>query len=273
MSPSSTATLPDFDQPPVSEVVCGVLFKPIEEFLTPHVGLLWERFRSEFPRCEEVPPLVPILESFEKRPNVAVEISTLPPFPRIWFVHATGNSVIQIQRDRFLVNWRRVQPGDEYPRYRKFIQMYRTHLSAFFDFLRETGLPSPSPSQYEMSYINHIPCGDGWKSFQEIGQVFPDLSWRHKTSRFLADPEHFDWKTSFPLPDRAGRLRVSITTGMRRQDDAPVLILDLTARGMSPDASLDGMMRWHDLAHTWMVRSFEDLTSAGIQQSVWRKRS
>jgi len=30
-----------YEKPPVNEVVCSVLFDPIEALLTPHIGFLW----------------------------------------------------------------------------------------------------------------------------------------------------------------------------------------------------------------------------------------
>jgi hypothetical protein len=45
--------LPDFTNPPVTEVVLGVQFNSIERFLAPHVGLFWQRLVPEFPDVEE----------------------------------------------------------------------------------------------------------------------------------------------------------------------------------------------------------------------------
>lgn len=41
-----------FDRPPVVEVVCGILFSTERLFRTAHVGLFWDKVRSEFPRIE-----------------------------------------------------------------------------------------------------------------------------------------------------------------------------------------------------------------------------
>jgi hypothetical protein len=56
--------LPAYRLPPVTEVVCGVTFKPLKGLLAPHVGLLWNTFRSEYPEAKEVEPLLPVIESF-----------------------------------------------------------------------------------------------------------------------------------------------------------------------------------------------------------------
>lgn len=56
---------PDFDAPPVIEVVCGIYFKSISNLLAPHFGLLWEKYRDEYPICQEVAPLAPAIERFD----------------------------------------------------------------------------------------------------------------------------------------------------------------------------------------------------------------
>lgn len=88
-SAMTATSLPEYNKPPVIEVVCGIHFKPLESFLAPHTGLLWEKFRSEYPHCQEVPPLRLSREKFDQ-PGIAeleVRLSDRPPLPRIWFQH------------------------------------------------------------------------------------------------------------------------------------------------------------------------------------------
>ena len=42
----TTKHFPDFDNPPVIEVVCGVRFKAINKLLAPHFGLLWKNLKQ-----------------------------------------------------------------------------------------------------------------------------------------------------------------------------------------------------------------------------------
>ncbi|MFQ5734475.1 MAG: hypothetical protein ACE5KM_21275, partial [Planctomycetaceae bacterium] len=46
-----------------------------------------------------------------------LEISQIPDLPRVFFEDESGNWLIQIQRDRFLHNWRVSTDESEYPRY------------------------------------------------------------------------------------------------------------------------------------------------------------
>ena len=149
--------------------------------------------------------------------------------------------------------------------------MFRDHLVTLESFLDDNGLGSVVPEQYEMTYVNHIPCGVGLNTLAEVGTVFPDFCWVAGSDRFLSDPERFNWKTSFVLPDEAGRLHVTIRSGLRREDKTPILLFEITARGMTADGKKSAMWAWFDLAHEWIVRSFTDLTSASMHKNVWKR--
>lgn len=264
--------LPDYENPPVVEVVCGVLFKPIDTLLAPYVGLLWEKFKPEYPHCQEVPPLEPVIEHFGESPAPQLRFTEVPPLPRIWFIHADDTGIIQIQRDRFLHNWRKRRPEQEYPRYHAVIEMFRDRLSRLRSFLSEAELGTVEPLQYEMTYINHIPQGEGWNALSEIGNVFPDFNWQGARPRFLPELEGMNWRTAFVLPERAGRLYVTIRRVVRRSDGRPILLFELTARGIGEDRTSDAMWAWFDLAREWIVRGFTDLTGEGVQKAVWRRK-
>ncbi|CAD5950853.1 hypothetical protein NO976_02793 [Planktothrix agardhii] len=73
------------------EVVCGILFQDLQLLLTPHIGLLWQKFQHEYPEFEELPPLAPAIEFFDESPDINVVFSEIPPTPRIWFIETNGN--------------------------------------------------------------------------------------------------------------------------------------------------------------------------------------
>jgi uncharacterized protein (TIGR04255 family) len=271
----TSQSLPEYDNPPVIEVVCGVLFKPIETLLAPHLGLLWEKFKPEYSECKETDPLVPVIERFDEVPGGKFKISEelrLPMLPRIWFVQASGNGIIQVQRDRFLYNWRKVQLEDEYPRYHTVIQKFRDHLSVFQAVLYEAKLGTIEPLQYEMTYVNHIPQGEGWETPSDIGNIFPDSTWKVNEQRFLADPEGFNLRTSFALPEHSGRLHLTIRNAIRRNDGHPIFLFELLVRGIGNYTSLEAIWSWFDQAHEWIVQGFTDLTSSKIQNDIWRRK-
>ena len=268
---SSQADLPRYENPPVVELVCGILFESLHKFLAPHIGLLWEIFRTEYPNMRQIMPLAPLIERFDATPSPAVSLpDDFPLHPRVWFETKDGTGLIQVQRDRFLYNWKKVKPDDKYLHYDYVIRKFANCLSQFESFLRDNELGEIRPIQYEMTYVNHIPKGEGWNSLNEVGRVFPDISWRNGMNRFFTELEGLNVQTSFRLPERQGRLHAAIRYGIR-QPDQPILLLDLTCRGVGEDKSQSAMWQWFDIAHQWIVRGFADLTSAEIQKSIWRR--
>jgi len=262
-----------YKNPPVIEVVCGILFKPIKTFLAPHFGLLWEEFKPDYPTCQEVSPLAPVVEKFEpeQAAQLNIELVDVPPLPRIWFIDKKENGIIQVQRDRFLYNWRKIQLGDEYPRYHNVIESFINYLSRFKNFLQKNQLGEIVPLQYELTYINHIPQGKGWESTREIEKLFPDFAFRSIPNRFLPQMEVVNWQTSFVLPNQSGRLHVTIRNAVHQQTKQPIFSLELTVRGIETDKSLEEMGKWFDTAHEWIIYGFADLTGEEVQKEIWKR--
>ena len=213
---------------------------------------------------------MPVIESSEELPPQEMVISEIP-LPRVWFLHDDG-SIIQVQRDRFLHNWRKLQPTDEYPRYRKVFQMFQSHFSTFQGFLNENQLGPVIPRQYEMTYVNIIHEDAGWQTIEEVSKVFPDFSWGIRKDRFLPNPFAVHWRTTFSLPNNAGRLHLDIQSARRVSDNRRVFRFEITARGIGVAPSLDTMKDWFDRAHEWIVWGFTDFTGAEIQRTIWGRK-
>ena len=128
----------------------------------------------------------------------------------------------------------------------------RDRLDCFETFLQENKLGEVVPRQYEMTYVNHIPLNEGRETLRDVGKVFPDFAWRVKEDRFLSVPGSINWRTSFPLPNREGRLHATLRSATRNSDGQPIFLFELTARGMNKDSSPEGMWRWFDLAREWI---------------------
>jgi len=177
-------SMPEFENPPINEVVTGVFFEPLEGFRLPHFGLFWERIKEQYPHCDHAPPLLrtPIDNEF--------------PWPRVWLLDKEKTSLIQIQNDCFLFNWRRVTGDEAYPRYSSVIKEFLTRLNEYRSFLSDQALSEPKIQQCELSYINHIPAGEIWQDPAEIGKFAPDLVWRRQ-ERFLPDFKSSAWTGVF----------------------------------------------------------------------------
>ena len=255
--------LPSYRNPPVNEVVCGARFAALERLLVPHIGLFWSSVRKDFPNCEHAAPL-----SFG--PPV-FDAATGLPIPRIWLINRSEDRLIQLQKDAFFYNWRRRDEKKSYPRYRSIIKPFKKYIGHFETFVRENEIGELSINNFELTYINHIIQGEGWKSLSNIGKVFPDCNWKTISSRFLPVPNIVAWKASFTLPEGQGTLSAKVDTGIRKSDERPLFAFELRATGSGAANSLDKMEEWFATAHEWIVRGFADLTGVKIQEQIWKR--
>jgi uncharacterized protein (TIGR04255 family) len=259
----------NFETPPIEEVVCGLMFEPVNDMLATHLGLLWERYKPNYGTVKEVPPLPIQIESL---PGVAFEpftsLGELFPLPRIWFEETNGKGLIQVQRDRFHYNWRRAQSDSEYPHFEQVFRLFTEKLEIFKSFLSGIVDRDLMVKQFELTYVNHIVLPKGLDSLTDMGDVFADFSWKPDRARMR--PEVMTWQLSFALPDIGGRLHATVRSAQRVQDGQPILLFDLTARGIAEEKTADAMGQWFERAHSYIVRSFVELTSPRMQQEAWR---
>lgn len=266
----SLELMPDYEAPPVIEVVLGVQFDPLANFLTAHYGLFSSLVKQEYPILEDRAPLSEIFEGpqgIQSKPGI--ELFNMPPLRRVFLIHIDGNYLIQVQPTRFHHNWRKLREEDEYPHFNSAKERFLKHWGTFQRFVGDNKLGEIRLNQYEVTYINHVVELEG--AFPAaIEEYAPLFSWSsaHSTG-FLPSPGGLTTELRFPLPKQRGVLHVTFKHGKRAIDKKDVLILDLTARGTAkPDGS--DMEEWFALAHEWIVRGFTDLTSAAAHKR-WRR--
>lgn len=123
-----------------------------------------------------------------------------------------------------------------------------------------------------MTYVNHIHHGEGWKELSDMGKVFSIFNWEDVNLHFLPIPESVNWRTNFALPNKTGRLHLTIKIAFLKNNGQRTILFELTARGLEKESPSDAMWKWFDLAHEWIVRGFTDITTPEIQRSVWRRK-
>src|SRR6267154_3188840 len=164
--------LPDFGAPPVTEVVLGVQFGSLDRLTAPHLGMVWAEFRDQFPIIEEHPPLDPVFETFADEaprtpmPRLQFELLASPPPPRIFFINAARTQLLQVQRDRFVHNWRKIGDGDAYPRFEQMLNTFEDGYRKFSTLIEREDLGAVVPNQCEISYINQIIIPPEQKTFE-----------------------------------------------------------------------------------------------------------
>jgi len=261
-----------FDNPPVVEVACSVLFSAVKPLRGIHIGLYAERIRGDFPRIEEVPPLVAMIEPQESGTTgveIAYAVGPLPPLRRTWLISEDGRNLIQVQEDRFIFNWKKAAADDKYPSYDEVIERFDTQFSRFHAFFADRDIGPLVYRQLELTYVNHIPLG-----LAEIGvsesRILVDHVRDTARRRFLGEPIGVNWVSIYELSNRQGRLYMTAQSA-RAPNGRRILSLDMTARGIPADTSKASRRAWFDLAHTWITQGFADVTVDDIQKQVWRR--
>jgi len=260
--------LPKFDNPPVIEVVFGIQFKELKKLSAPYAGLFWEFLgKQEYPSFELRPGLNHLIETYKGNPFVPPSISfdDIPPLPRILFINKEQNNLIQLQSDRLLQNWRKIESGDVYPSFKDLFPKFLTMLKQFNKFLEYEKLGKIEADQYELTYINHIPFSILEDGLASIEKIFPDFKCSEGDT-FLPTPGIVSWRKIYNFPENKGHLHVSTKQATKAMSEE-ILVLELTARGFEPQ-----LEPWFNLAHKWIVKGFEEITSPKLQKEVWRKK-
>lgn len=261
--------LPYYELPPVVETVIGVSFSPINDWEIPHFGLFWTRVREEFPEVSVHPPLESPEEQFPLAPmRLGLQFRSKPD-ARCWFINQDSQTLLQVQRDRFILNWRKGDATRPYPRYTETIRpAFVRQWQRFVEFVSEEFQDTEfSIKQCELTYINHIPLNEGWKNPSELFS-----GWSGVTSEsFLPEPETIAINVSYQMPDKQGRLRI-VTRNAVTEEGVEIVQMELTCRGKPQGDTFEAGVKWMDLGHEWIVRGFTDFTTERMHK-VWNRRS
>jgi len=263
-----THDLPDFKTPPAVETLMGFYFAPLKGWMTPYFGLFWNEIRKDYPRVEVQPFLVPEqgLRLELKSEKARLEISGEVPVRWMYF-HGSGKTMIQVQSDSFIQNWRKGSDKDPYLHYGDLRPSFESMWRRYGKFLRANKVKGPIIRECEVTYVNHIDKGAGWNSLQDLGTVVS--CWSGATSGdFLPAPDVISLNVIYPIREKRGRLQVTLQPGIRNGQQT--LQLTLMARCKPADSTSSELMAALDLAREWVVRGFTDFTT-GDMHKFWQR--
>lgn len=266
-SPERPAELPDFESPPLNEVVLGVQFNPPKGYRQINAGEVWGLFRSEFSRVEDREPLAPVFETFGlPARGTRFEMMTGPSHDRFWFLRPDGTELIQFQQDRLLHNWRKVESEESaYPRFERMMTRFSDELARLEEYVNGLASQSLLINQCEISYVNHIPFessdeqkASDWFRFIDFGEHEPEdfsIGFREIIRDAGSQPQ--------------GRLicefKIAITkTGKR------VIVMTLTARGAPLSPTKESALEFLTKGRGLIVSRFADLTTDAAH-AKWRR--
>jgi uncharacterized protein (TIGR04255 family) len=274
---NQSTTFPEYDHPPVTEVVLSVQFETLPRLKGPLVGLLWTRFRDRFPESEEHPPLPSVVETFGvniQEMNVQFELMDSMPAMRTWFLTEPGDQLLQVQQDRFVHNWRKRAEADEYPRFDNLASSFREELIEFARFIDEEGIGEIAFTQCEVTYVNHIVGGEDWNIHEHPERLLRVWSGKY-SDEFLPAPEDARVAIRYVVPGQdgnpLGRLHIAANPAFLVRDKKPVMVLTLTSRCKPIGQGLDAANSALNIGHEWIVRGFTSITTQEMHE-VWGRR-
>jgi uncharacterized protein (TIGR04255 family) len=271
------APLPDFADPPVVEVALSVQIEPLAQLSTQDLAVYWlEVLGKDNYKWREAVAIPSAFEWFgipQQPPSIEFSVQHLetPPPHRALFLNPDETHLLQLQRDRFVRNWRKGR--EPYPRYEFIRTSFREQFERLCKFIEDRKLGSCVPNQCEVTYVNHIPWGRDGQPSENLSEVI--TMWTAETSdSFLGKPEQVDLAARYVITDAGrpiGRLHVAANPRYRADDLQPILALTLTARGR-PEEGMDGMMKFMELGHEQIVRGFASITTLAMHKK-WGRRA
>ena len=263
----------DFAKPPVDEVVLSVLFKPLNKFLAPHLGEIWQEFKNDgFVNITEHAQVPPAIETFPGSSRRSGQFQfNVPDLARIWFIHENDNQIIQIQRDRFTYNWRRTDSDQKYPGFSTICDKFNGFYNRFCQIITDMRIGEVAPLQYELTYIDQIWQGDGWNTFDDIGKIYNLFVDSQNSGSLWSEIESLVLRTSFTVMDLNSRLHLTISNRTKIPEEIQTLQTDFTMRGF-PENTDYTMIDWFKSAREQIQEKFISLFTENIQTQIWERK-
>lgn len=247
---------PKLSHPPINELIIGVYFNPpLLDIHAHHIGIFWEKIRGRYPTVEQRDPIG----------NLYIDVAKeLFPMPRYWLTSADGSHLVQIQRNAFLLNWRKREAA--YPSYASVKAEFDDLYAQFSDFVRTINSDAPlTVDRAELSYINQITATQYWAGPADTSAVIPSyhpLGALVPTSINMQQSSRHDEKTTVSL---------SIRTTARKPDKVPVLTFEIRAMGMLGSVSKSAADLWFEAAHEMTGKTFGAVTSEDVRNNYWNR--
>jgi uncharacterized protein (TIGR04255 family) len=262
-----------FENPPINELVIALYHLPILELKAQYIGLYWDCIREKYPICEQQTPIISPLDP--QPPQAFVEVpGEAFPLPRFWFYSQDHPHLIQIQRNAFILNWRRTPqaaPGN-YPHFEAVVDDFWKELARYKSFVQETlGGKLDVVQRCELTYINLIGPNEGLTEPDHLGSVLPltasVLSVQADDRKLSGLNATIVYRVNPTLV-----IELAVRFGKRSDNQELGAVLELKAHGTPSDLSLDAAHAWYEAAHDATYQMFLDSTSKQVQETVWKPR-
>lgn len=263
----STFVSPVFPKAPLVEVALSAQYRAKPQFCGAHAGEFWRRIPNTYSVVQEQAPLGSIDEVFGSTQMSAIQFHAGHPGSRHWFLTADGQQLVQLQKDRLALNWRRVAPTLSYPGFDKLLVEFEELLATADELFINLGMDRCQINMCEITYINQLFFEKNDKFSDAIGDW---LNFTPPNSRSLEmESARISAQYLVQLNDEVpiGRLYVNVSpivSGTGSQG----INLEITCR-VRPTSGAKPYIAGLRVAHEKAVTVFQEITSNDAQQK-WR---
>ncbi len=253
----------DFVCPPVDEVACSLQFETALPLALTDFSQIVDQFIDEYPTVEEHPPLPPI--PLGRAAQFTFQVGSAYQLPRLYLIDPTSTRLVQIQRDRLGVNWRRAGTETPYPRYDEGVRPSLVDAwSRLKVGLTALAIEPPEVAAIEVTYVNPIVV-DGDVAIERIIRPWTaDFGEEHP-----ATPRGFNLQLTYDLESTDGVLTVDIGSATRNSDGQSVVLMNLIVRA-SVHGSFENALDCVDKGRGAIVNAFAALTTEEMHQ-MWQR--
>lgn len=258
------APKPEFNRPPVNEVALAAQFDPLSggAYALAQVAEMLKAVDPGYESVVERPPQPPLPPRDAPR-GISLQLLDAPEPPLFWLLDESSHHLIQIQRDRLVVNWRKLTPDEPYPSFESILPRWKQAWAVLEEAVARGDLGQLTPNACELTYFNAI------EPSPKIGQLVAPWSGEHSDG-FLPEPTEVRLAAQYPLPDDGGYLTIELTPAIRQDTGAAASLLRVGARGWPASPDHDSVLRFFEIAHDWIVRGFTSFTTPTMHE-LWER--
>jgi len=262
LTPTASERLPDFDAPPVVEIVGSVQFIPLPRLVLRDMIDVGARFEGY-----QLNELQPQLHAIQELPPGEV---ASPPFPQMFlgqqpqralYVTEDQRFIAQLQQDRIAINERRTDPDRAPSSLHVWPQLDRLAHAVRDVLVRGEGFGPANANVIELTYVNVVRDAPMDRVLRIISGDAGEPPYSN------AEPPAV--RFSFPIFEAErfrGRLHVEAGPGI--SDGTPVLQLQLTSRRLVEKGL--PLAEVFDACHRDAVHAFVAVTEPDMHR-LWRR--
>lgn len=257
-----------FESPPVMQVILGVEFAGPVIAEAAVLADFWNAIREEFPEVKKQPIMQPMAENFDVAQPQQFEVRIGGPGggpERYWIENEDRSWVVQVQPDRFALNWKRPDESAPYPRYRAVRERFQDLYGKFIAAADNQLLEENPPSWCATTYANEIAHPDSTDPLH--GPIDDILNFIHRPDSDVLPTVEDTWiRQRRLLRDEGdqprGRLYIEARPTLTSPPESiPGYRLSLRVVAQPRETSDEGVLDCQDESRDLIVRSFKDITT------------